>query len=59
MPRQVMPKQDPVERGRNFNEVALGFTAEQAQAEAAAFTAPSVFACRAVRSRWISPISFS
>ncbi len=35
MPRQVMPKQDPVERGRNFNEVALGFTAEQAQAEAA------------------------
>ncbi|TCL65954.1 sulfide dehydrogenase (flavoprotein) subunit SudA [Hydrogenispora ethanolica] len=35
MPRQVMPKQDPAERSRNFGEVALGFTPEQAAAEAA------------------------
>ncbi len=34
MPRQVMPKQDPEQRGKNFNEVALGLTMEQAQAEA-------------------------
>ena len=32
--RIPMPKQDPKPRGRNFNEVALGYTAEQAQAEA-------------------------
>jgi glutamate synthase (NADPH/NADH) small chain len=30
-----MPKQDPAERSRNFGEVALGFTPEQAAAEAA------------------------
>jgi len=29
-----MPKQDPKERGRNFNEVALGYTEEQVVAEA-------------------------
>ena len=29
-----MPKQVPNLRARNFNEVALGYTAEQAQAEA-------------------------
>ncbi len=29
-----MPKQSPEVRGRNFNEVALGYTAEQAQYEA-------------------------
>jgi len=29
-----MPKQDPKERGHNFNEVALGYTEEQAVAEA-------------------------
>jgi len=29
-----MPRQDPKIRGSNFNEVALGYTAEQAQAEA-------------------------
>jgi len=29
-----MPKQDPKERGRNFNEVALGYAEEQAVAEA-------------------------
>lgn len=29
-----MPKQDPKERGRNFNEVAQGYTEEQAVAEA-------------------------
>ncbi len=34
IPRQPMPEQDPVERGRNFNEVALGYTEEQAVKEA-------------------------
>ena len=34
IPRQEMPVQDPVERGSNFNEVALGFTAELAVTEA-------------------------
>ncbi|MDI3280535.1 MAG: FAD-dependent oxidoreductase [Bacillota bacterium] len=33
--RVEMPKQDPAERRRNFEEVALGLTAEQAAAEAA------------------------
>ncbi len=32
--RQKMPLQDPKERATNFNEVALGFTEEQAVAEA-------------------------
>jgi glutamate synthase (NADPH) small chain len=32
--RQPMPAQDPVERSRNFNEVALGYSEEQAFAEA-------------------------
>lgn len=32
--RQGMPKQDPAVRRRNFHEVALGFTPEQAVAEA-------------------------
>ncbi len=35
MSRQMMPKQDPIERCRNFNEVALGFSKEQAITEAA------------------------
>lgn len=34
MSRQIMPKQDPVQRSRNFNEVALGFTKDQAVTEA-------------------------
>ena len=35
IPKQIpMPEQDPIERGKNFNEVALGFTEEQALAEA-------------------------
>ncbi len=34
IPRQGMPTQDPVERGENFNEVALGFTAELMRQEA-------------------------
>jgi glutamate synthase (NADPH/NADH) small chain len=34
IPRQHMPAQDPKERVKNFNEVALGFTAELAVAEA-------------------------
>lgn len=32
--REPMPRQDPEIRGRNFNEVALGYSAEQAEAEA-------------------------
>ncbi|GAI41510.1 unnamed protein product, partial [marine sediment metagenome] len=32
--RVEMPRQDPKIRARNFNEVALGYSAEQAQAEA-------------------------
>ena len=32
--RLPMPRQDPKARVRNFNEVALGYSAEQAQAEA-------------------------
>jgi len=32
--REPMPRQDPKLRRKNFNEVALGYTAEQAQAEA-------------------------
>ncbi len=32
--RVEMPRQEPKVRGRNFNEVALGYSAEQAQAEA-------------------------
>ena len=34
IPRQVMPTQDPMERIKNFNEVALGFDADLAVAEA-------------------------
>ena len=34
-PRTPMPEQDPVVRSRNFKEVALGYTKEQAKAEAA------------------------
>ena len=32
--REPMSKQDPKTRGKNFNEVALGYSAEQAKAEA-------------------------
>jgi len=32
--RVSMPKQEPEVRAKNFNEVALGYTAEMAQAEA-------------------------
>ncbi len=32
--RVEMPRQDPVERGKNFNEVALGYTPEMALEEA-------------------------
>ncbi len=34
IPRQEMPEQDPVVRGSNFDEVALGFTEELARREA-------------------------
>ena len=34
-PRTPMPEQDPAIRARNFEEVALGYTEEQARAEAA------------------------
>src|SRR6056297_360524 len=33
-PRQKMPQQDPQARSNNFDEVALGYTEEQARAEA-------------------------
>jgi glutamate synthase (NADPH/NADH) small chain len=33
-PREPMPKQEPKERVKNFNEVALGYTEEQARREA-------------------------
>ena len=32
--RIEMPRQDPIERGHNFNEVALGYSEEQALEEA-------------------------
>ena len=32
--REPMPKQEPKARGKNFDEVALGYSAEQAKAEA-------------------------
>ena len=35
IPRQEMPVQDPMERIQNFDEVALGFSPEQVQLEAA------------------------
>lgn len=34
IPAQEMPTQDPIERGKNFDEVALGYSPEQAQLEA-------------------------
>jgi len=34
IPAQEMPAQDPVERGKNVNEVALGYSAAQARLEA-------------------------
>jgi glutamate synthase (NADPH/NADH) small chain len=34
IPRQVMPEQDPNERVRNFYEVPMGYSPEQAMAEA-------------------------
>ena len=34
IPAQTMPEQDPVIRARNMNEVALGYSAEQAKCEA-------------------------
>jgi glutamate synthase (NADPH/NADH) small chain len=34
IPSQDMPTQDPVQRGKNFHEVALGYTPEQARLEA-------------------------
>ena len=34
IPLQDMPQQDPIERGKNFSEVALGYTMEQARIEA-------------------------
>jgi glutamate synthase (NADPH/NADH) small chain len=34
MPRQLMPEQDPGERVRNFREVPLGYSPEQAKLEA-------------------------
>jgi glutamate synthase (NADPH/NADH) small chain len=49
IPLQEMPAQDPVERGRNMKEVALGYTADQARVEASRClqckTAPCVSGC--------------
>jgi len=49
IPAQEMPAQDPVVRGKNMKEVALGFTAEQARLEASRClqckTAPCVSGC--------------
>ena len=35
MVKNPMPSQDPIVRGRNFDEVALGYTVEQVKDEAA------------------------
>ena len=35
MVKNPMPSQDPLVRGRNFDEVALGYTEEQVKSEAA------------------------
>jgi glutamate synthase (NADPH/NADH) small chain len=49
IPQQDMPHQDPIERGKNFSEVALGYTLEQARIEALRClqckTAPCVDGC--------------
>ncbi len=49
IPMQEMPAQDPLERARNMGEVALGYSAEQAQIEASRClqckTAPCVSGC--------------
>jgi glutamate synthase (NADPH/NADH) small chain len=49
IPAQAMPHQDPQARGRNFNEVALGYSTEQARIEALRClqcrTAPCVEGC--------------
>jgi len=34
IPQQEMPAQDPIERGKNLDEVAIGYTEEQARVEA-------------------------
>lgn len=34
IPSQAMPSQDPIQRGKNFDEVALGYTPDQARLEA-------------------------
>ena len=40
--RTKMPEQDPKVRARNFDEVALGYTIELAQKEAAVITSYSI-----------------
>ena len=46
VPRTAMPEQDPKVRARNFEEVALGYTAEMALAEAARCLQCKKPACR-------------
>ena len=47
--RVPMTRQDPKARGKNFNEVALGYSWEQAQLRLpAVFSAPSALALMAV-----------
>ncbi len=49
IPTQEMPTQDPIERGKDFTEVATGYTAEQAQLESIRClqckTAPCIAGC--------------
>jgi len=49
IPMQEMPAQDPLARGKNMSEVALGYSAEQAKIEASSClqckTAPCVSGC--------------
>ena len=58
IPRHDMPCQAPEERIRNFNEVALGYTAEMAHEEATrCLSARSP--CAAPAAPWTSPFPTS
>ena len=54
--RVSMPKQEPLVRAKNFNEVALGYNAEMAwRRQAAAYSVRNAPALKAARSVSISP----
>jgi hypothetical protein len=58
LPRQPMPEQPPRERIKNFREVPLGYTVEQAMAEASrCLRCKSLAACLAALWRWTYPAS--